>query len=453
LPEGAQALSISWSSSDSEVASVTGGLVEAKKAGTVIVSAASSVGTVECVVAVEPVRSADSLTIFSMSSEFQDNGMISDYVGRYPTREVHLLYTESVRYEAALKSIYAGPGLKPDIFVGESGWVKDVVELGISENLSAAPYNAVTSDQFDYCVQMGRDRAGALRGITWQATPGGFFYRRSIALDVFGSGDPAVVQGYFDTWEHMRAAGLTLKDAGYSSIPGPGDLARIFFAQKTTPYVDASDAFSLDPAIAALFDTAKEIRTLELDGGMTQWSDPWGAEMDSAAGEATVFAFPLPTWGLTFILSGCANSSGDWGLIRGPGTYYWGGTWLLISNTGSAAQKARAWDFVRMATQDTDYMEAYAQRTGEYLSNETVMDSLEASGSSATLNGQNHYAFFNGQAELINISGVSPYDMTIDNIVMSVLDEYVSGQYATRDAALAEVTARVQAEYPGLSYP
>ena len=40
---------------------------------------------------------------------------------------------------------------------------------------------------------------GSQRGTTWQATPGLFAYRRSIAKEVLGTDDPAEVQTYLPT--------------------------------------------------------------------------------------------------------------------------------------------------------------------------------------------------------------------------------------------------------------
>ena len=45
---------------------------------------------------------------------------------------------------------------------------------------------------------------GVLKGVTWQATPGLFAYRRSIAKDVLGTDDPAEVQTYLSDWDKFN---------------------------------------------------------------------------------------------------------------------------------------------------------------------------------------------------------------------------------------------------------
>ena len=44
---------------------------------------------------------------------------------------------------------------------------------------------------------------GVQKGTTWQATPGLFAYRRSIAKDVLGTDDPTEVQTYLSDWDKL----------------------------------------------------------------------------------------------------------------------------------------------------------------------------------------------------------------------------------------------------------
>ncbi|MEI6100491.1 MAG: carbohydrate ABC transporter substrate-binding protein, partial [Eubacteriales bacterium] len=50
------------------------------------------------------------------------------------------------------------------------------------------------ADQYKYTQDIATDSKGALKGVTWQATPGLFAYRRSIAKAVLGTDDPDKVQ-------------------------------------------------------------------------------------------------------------------------------------------------------------------------------------------------------------------------------------------------------------------
>ena len=47
---------------------------------------------------------------------------------------------------------------------------------------------------YKYTKDIMTDSNGVLKGVSWQACPGGLIYSRSIAKDVLGTDDPAKVQ-------------------------------------------------------------------------------------------------------------------------------------------------------------------------------------------------------------------------------------------------------------------
>lgn len=59
--------------------------------------------------------------------------------------------------------------------------------------------DADLSGQYPYTQDIAT-AGGKLKGVTWQATPGLFAYRRSIAKDVLGTDDPAQVQEAWVSW-------------------------------------------------------------------------------------------------------------------------------------------------------------------------------------------------------------------------------------------------------------
>ena len=96
--------------------------------------------------------------------------------------------------EALLKQDSAADDDKIDIFLIEadyalkyvdSPYTMDVKELGLTD--------ADLADQYQYTKDIVTVD-GVQKGTTWQATPGLFAYRRSIAKDVLGTDDPAEVQ-------------------------------------------------------------------------------------------------------------------------------------------------------------------------------------------------------------------------------------------------------------------
>ena len=88
------------------------------------------------------------------------------------------------------------PDERVDLFIADEAYVRDYVEsdlaLDVIGDLGIAPEEL--ADQFPYTQQIAQDPSGRIKALTWQATPGVFAYRRSIARDVLGTDDPEKVQ-------------------------------------------------------------------------------------------------------------------------------------------------------------------------------------------------------------------------------------------------------------------
>jgi len=389
------------------------------------------------------------LTILSMSDEFKTNKVIEDFEAATGAK-VDLQVVPNEQYLNKLKPLLkSGKGV-PDIFVGEAGFVKEVVNLGASEDLSKAPYNANVKDQYAYAASMGRDNAGVLRALTWQTTPGGLFYRRSIAKAVFGTDDPAEIGKKFVSWDSFLATGKVLADKGITLLAGAGDLGNVFNAGKKVPWFDKSNKFQIDPIMKTYFDIAKKVRDGGMDAKLGSWSAPWMEGMNSKPGEAKIFAYLWPTWGLFFVMNGQKNSIGDWAVTTTPTGWYWGGTWMNIYN--KSPNKDVAWAFIKLLTQDKAYAEKYATRTGDFNSDKTVVAKIKGTFKNEVLGGQNHYEFFAKSADSIDASGVSADDTIVNAIVSNVLGDYLDGKIASVDAAMTEITNRTKQQFPKAKY-
>jgi hypothetical protein len=56
---------------------------------------------------------------------------------------------------------------------------------------------------------------------------------------------------------------------------------------------------------------SKEIRDAGYDAKLDDWSGGWFEAMNTAPGDAKVFLWGWPTWGLFFVLNGQTNAVGD----------------------------------------------------------------------------------------------------------------------------------------------
>ena len=74
-----------------------------------------------------------------------------------------------------------------------SDYTLDVKDVGLTDD--------DLKDMYQYTKDIATDSKGKLKATTWQATPGLFAYRRSIAKDVLGTDDPDKVQEALSTWD------------------------------------------------------------------------------------------------------------------------------------------------------------------------------------------------------------------------------------------------------------
>lgn len=388
------------------------------------------------------------LSVMTFTGEFNDQGIIADFQERTgATVELQLVPIED--YEAQIRLLLASGSDVPDVFVGEAAYVRQFVESGFWTNLSDPPFNADTSAMFDYAAEMGTDENGNVVALTWQTTPGGWFYRRSVAREYFGTDDPQEIGALFADWDTVLQTATTLYERSGGSVrmfPGIGEtLFRIFYSARQQPWVSDDNQFQIDPQIQEYFRVAKQIRDAGYDARLDDWSGPWFEAMNTSPGDASVFVYGWPTWGLQFVLTGQDQSFGDWAVAAPPDPFFWGGTWAGIYT--DSPNKALAWEFISMLTQDEAWAQEYALRASEFMSNIVVMESVVNDYSAEVLAGQNPFEYFYGQVRFIDASAIQGFDYQINTIMAQVMNEYLADQLSF-DEAMEALGARVQEAFP-----
>lgn len=386
------------------------------------------------------------LSLWSFTDEL--TRPIERFEQMYPNIKIELTIVPSEEYPSKLKPVLRTGKNAPDIFTGEFAYVKDFVESGIWDDLSKPPYNADVSELVDYQVEMGTDSTGALRAISWQTTPGGFFYRRSIAKEYLGTDDPVEIGKMLSSVDKFIETGRLLKEKSNGKIkiiPGYADYSWYPLSARKSSFISDKNEFVIDPTLVEFFDTAKILREEDLTEKIAQWSPPWFEGMKAGS---NIFGYVLPTWGLHYVLKANApDSSGDWGLTNGPSSYFWGGTWLGVY--ANSKNKEAAWKFVHMMTLDHETLKWWATLTGDFVGNQVVFEEIKGTFSDPYLNGQNHYEFFAKEAPKIDSSIVSRYDLELNNMLLGAIGNYIDG-LKTKEEAIQSFKDDVENAYPEL---
>ena len=358
--------------------------------------------------------------------------------------------------EALLAQESAAADDKIDIFLVEadyalkyvdSDYTMDVKDLGLTDEDMA--------DQYQYTKDIVTDSNGAIKGTTWQATPGLFAYRRSIAKDVLGTDDPDEVQAALADWDKFNAVAEQAAAKGYKMLSGYDDSYRTFSNNVSAPWVDGT-AVNVDANIMKWVDQTKEFTDKGYNNKTSLWAPEWAADQGP---EGKVFGFFYSTWGINFTLLGNSLADpdgaqevgngifGDYAVCYGPQPYYWGGTWICAA-TGTDNTELVA-DVMKQLTCNADIMKQITLDTQDYTNTVTGMTAIaeDPDFGSAFLGGQNHVALFLEAAQKIDMSNISPYDQGCNEGIQGAFKDYFDGS-VDMDGAKANFEKTIMEKYP-----
>jgi hypothetical protein len=323
-------------------------------------------------------------------------------------------------------------------------------DIGISESELTEMYN--------YTLQLGRDKQGVLKGISWQAAPNLFIYRRSIATDVMGSDDPVTVQEAIKDWDRFAQTASLMEEKGYFMLSGYDDSFRAFSNAADHAIVE-DGVISVPDAWLSWVDQTKDFSDKGYNQRTRLWDTAWGAGM---AAEGKVFGYFAAPWFINFTLLDYAKapgndiveigngSVGDWAVTDGPASSYWGGTWICAAE--GTDNKDEVASIIRVLCTDPDVMKRIATDPGvdDYTNNKQMMNDIANSDfSSATLGGQNPFPYYVRISENIDVSKtISAYNQLAETF-QTVMADYFSGAIS-KDAAIENFYTAAKEKYPEL---
>ncbi len=133
----------------------------------------------------------------------------------------------------------------------DSEYTLDVIEdIGLTKEELA--------DQYTYTQDIATDADGKLKGVTWQATPGLFAYRRSIAKEVLGTDEVQAVQQHLSDWDKFDEVAQMASEKGYKMLSGYDDAYRTFSNNVVAPWVDTDGKIVIDDNLMRWVDQTKE---------------------------------------------------------------------------------------------------------------------------------------------------------------------------------------------------
>lgn len=351
---------------------------------------------------------------------------------------------------------------KVDLFLIEADYALKYVNSDVTLDVNAI---GLTDDDvanmYDYTKTVCTNtNDGTLRGVSWQATPGLFAYRRSIAKDVLGTDDPAEVQKSLGTWDDFDATAAKAKDKGYFMLSGYDDSYRVFSNNVSKKWLSDDNVIQIDDALWQWVDQTKTYTDKGYNNGTSLWAEEWAADQGP---KGKVFGFFYSTWGINFTLMGNSLADakgeekvgngiyGDWAVCEGPAPYYWGGTWLCAA--AGTDNKSLVADIMRVMCCDSDTLTTITNETQDYCNHKEAMDAIANSDyASDFLGGQNHIALFAASAPNIDISNMGPDDQGLNESFQAAMKDYFTGNTSKEEAEAAFYKAAVE-KYPDITAP
>ena len=420
----------------------------------------------------DPDKQGKVLNIYCWNTEFQDRFEYFKKSGKLPSDvKVNFVITpnENNAYQnaldaALLKQNDAAADDKIDMFLIEADYALKYVDsdytLDVINDVGLSKDDI--KDQYQYTQDIVTNEKGVLKGVTWQATPGLFAYRRSIAKDVLGTDDPTKVQEALSTWDKFDKVAADASAKGYKMLSGYDDSYRVFSNNVSAPWVDSNNKIQIDANIMKWVEQTKTYTDKGYNNKSALWDTTWAADQGP---KGQVFGFFYSTWGINFTLLGNALETpvkeggkeevgngiyGDYAVCKGPQSYYWGGTWLCAAAGTDNADLVK--DIMYTLTCDAETMTKITEDTQDYTNTVSGMNKLANSDfKSAFLGGQNHIKLFAESAAKISMKNMSAYDQGLNEEFQKAMKDYFDGN-VTKDKALENFYKAATEKYPNLTY-
>lgn len=387
---------------------------------------------------------ADAVVVWMWNTDVKGiiDGVLKDVDPELYNRIVYVNTGGTDFYQDKLDNIFNDPSNKlyPDIVALEADYILkytngsnllNIADLGITD----ADY----SKEYKYTIDTATNYKGELKALSWQACPGSWTIRASLAEKYLGTSDPAKVQEFFKDWDAVYETAKLVKEKSNGEtllLTGYEDIKRVWMGARQNGWHDADDNLIIDQAMLDYMDYAKKLEDEKLTYSATQWGDDWNAKK---TGDYTL-ALPGCTWYTYWCL--VEENFGDYILVDGPQPYSWGGTWLAA--TKGCADKDAAAKFIKYLTCDADFMAKINAMNSDYVNNtdaiETRKNEVALNNGKAILSdkqGSTLIQYYMDKVGGINGKLITAEDSAITGLFDTQVKEYVAGNKSKDDAIAA----------------
>ncbi|KNY24896.1 extracellular solute-binding protein [Pseudobacteroides cellulosolvens] len=366
--------------------------------------------------------------------------IVDAYNSLFPNKKVNLtlIPDKDQQYQNKLTAAFKSGSGTPDVVGLESAFVKQFVDMpGALDNLTEKSKN-ITSNMYQYTIDVGKDKNGVLRALSHQITSIAIGFKKQLALKYLGTNDPAKISNMISTPDKIleTAAKLKSKSGGKVTLfPTFEELLISFLGSRSQGWVSSNNNFVMDQKMLDFMDLAKKMRDNKYESGLERWSPNWSVAI---ANDATSMCWLIPTWGIPWII-GCNDkksaNGGRWALANPPYQGFWGGTWFGINS--KSPNKQNTFDFIKAFTSNQELMKKWSIENQDHPNHKSLMNQLSSDSKNISkITGQNNYKIFLSLTPKVNGKLLTQYDTIIENVYINIMRSYLAGKIKSRDEAI-----------------
>lgn len=341
-------------------------------------------------------------------------------------------------------AVRSGAGV-PDIFTGESAFVKRIVEMKNAWVDITEKAKTISGDMAPYTIEVGTDTTGVVRALSHQVTAGGIGFKKAVAAKYLGTDDPEKIAEMLSSQDKILETAKLLKEKSAGKValfPGWEEMKKIALGGRDAGWV-VDNKLSIDQKVVDLIEFSKSMRDNKYEAGFDAWSPGWSSAIKA---DEQALCWTVPTWGVPWIIGSNdpkAKDGGRWSIAKAPFNYFWGGTWYGIYEKAKAPDLA--WEFIKWWTSDKKHLEDWNKTTGDIPNSLSLLkEKSTATDVNDAIMGQNLFKFYEPLVGSINGKVLTQYDDTIENAFNDVMKSYLAGKVKSKDDVLSQFKKKVK---------
>lgn len=312
-------------------------------------------------------------------------------------------------------------------------------------------------DQFPFTQQMASTDEGVLKAVTWQATPGVFVYRRSIAKEVLGTDDPNAVQKYVSDWKTFRTTAAKMKKKKYFMVSGYFDTFSAYRFGSDRHWENDGEVVIPD-AFIEWRDMMTVFNKKKYHHGTVIGSDQWVADQGP---NGKVFGFFRAISDIDSKMAAYSLEDkdlapvegngvyGDYAVCCGPQPFCRGGVWILAAPSSDNLILDK--EIMENLTCNSNLL--YKIAKGENIFTNTISGMKKMSSddnSDSFLGGQDPYEVYYDCALQLNVLTAGNYDRDMADYFRDCMLKYFVGKME-QDEAMEYFYENTAIKYPELT--